>query len=128
MIERARELWRELPIRFDVGDAETLAFDDATSTRCTRSGWSNTLDRPASATGEMARVLRPGGRVLILDVVHDAVAFATEHRHVSEAIRRHGLAVPQPNAGLYLNEWLQSAGLEVRLFGFQRGVIVASRS
>jgi len=30
LIERAREAWRDLPCRFEVGDAEALAFHDAT--------------------------------------------------------------------------------------------------
>ena len=113
LIERARAQWNELPIRFDVDDAEALHFDAATFDAVRAERVLQHLARPGTAIAEMARVLRPGGRVLVSDAVHDATVIATQHTRVWDAMHARGSgAVRQPRAGLYLGEWLQSAGLD----------------
>jgi SAM-dependent methyltransferase len=105
-----------LPIEFDVGDAEALAFDDATFDAVRAERVLQHLKDPATAVAEMARVVRPGGRVFVLDPVHDAAVVATEYPDVWETIRAHGPGgVRQPRAGLFLKEWMLKADLEVEL-------------
>jgi ArsR family transcriptional regulator len=60
-------------------------------------------DRPADAVLEAARVLRPGGRLVIVDVApHDLEALRRDHAH-----RRLGFADTE------ISEWLARAGLDV---------------
>jgi ubiquinone/menaquinone biosynthesis C-methylase UbiE len=63
--QRAADLGIEADLR--VGDAQALPFEDATfdSAVCTLSLC--TIPEPATAIGEMRRVLRPGGLLLLLD-------------------------------------------------------------
>ena len=62
---RAAELGREIDLR--QGDAQALPFDDSSfdTVVCTLSLC--TIPDHAKAIAEMARVLRPGGRLLLLD-------------------------------------------------------------
>jgi len=72
MIDRARELAGATPnVEFQVADAEALPFGDATFTAllCTTSF--HHYPNPGSAVAEMARVLTPGGRIVIADMVSD---------------------------------------------------------
>jgi ubiquinone/menaquinone biosynthesis C-methylase UbiE len=57
LISRARQRWRDLPIRFDVGDAQALAFDDETLDAVRAERVVQHLQRPATAIAEMARVV-----------------------------------------------------------------------
>lgn len=59
-------------------------------------------DRPAEVVAEAARVLRPGGRLIIVDVApHDLESLRRDHAH-----RRLGFAEAE------VNDWLARAGLE----------------
>ncbi len=72
MIARAHELAGATPsVEFSVADAEALPFGDATFTTvlCTTSF--HHYPNPGSAVAEMARVLTPGGRIVIADMVSD---------------------------------------------------------
>ncbi|WP_328392116.1 methyltransferase domain-containing protein [Nocardia sp. NBC_00416] len=66
-IARERVAAAETPGRFVEGDAYRLPFDDDSfdAVRCERVY--QHLDDPAAATAEIARVLRPGGRALLID-------------------------------------------------------------
>jgi hypothetical protein len=55
-------------VRFEVGDAERLAFEDADFDAVICECALCTFPSKPSAVAEMARVLRPGGRVGITDV------------------------------------------------------------
>jgi len=72
MIDRARELAGATPnVEFLVADAEALPFEDAAFTMllCTTSF--HHYPNPGGAVAEMARVLTPGGRIVIADMVSD---------------------------------------------------------
>ena len=72
MIDRARELAGATPnVEFQVADAEALPFNDATFTAllCTTSF--HHYPNPGRAAAEMTRVLTPGGRIVIADMVSD---------------------------------------------------------
>jgi len=63
--QRAADLGREADLRD--GDAERLPFDDASFDTVLCALSLCTIPSPMAAVGEMRRVLRPGGRLLLLD-------------------------------------------------------------
>lgn len=68
-------------------------------------------DRPAQAVAEAARVLRPGGRLLVADFApHQVEALRTEHAH-----RRLGFADDE------FSNWFDDAGLSAPAFSQLRG-------
>lgn len=74
MISRARELAAEVPSAdFEEADSESLPFADGafTAILCTTSF--HHYPSPERATSEMARVLEPGGRVVIGDGATDGL-------------------------------------------------------
>jgi ubiquinone/menaquinone biosynthesis C-methylase UbiE len=68
---RAHDL--ELDVRFSLGDAQALAFPDAQFETVTSTLLMSTVPDPHLAAGEMRRVLKPGGRVLILDFTRSPI-------------------------------------------------------
>ena len=69
---RAQKL--DLDIDLGVGDAEGLDFPDEHFETVTATLLLSTVPDPQRATEEMRRVLRPGGRVLILDFARSPLA------------------------------------------------------
>jgi SAM-dependent methyltransferase len=67
LIETARSLAAErgLDIRYEVGDAEALPFDDASFDVVTSSVGTMFAPDHAAVAGELARVCRPGGRLVL---------------------------------------------------------------
>jgi ubiquinone/menaquinone biosynthesis C-methylase UbiE len=63
--QRADDLGRAADLRD--GDAERLPFDDASFDTVLCALSLCTIPSPAAAVGEMQRVLRPGGRLLLID-------------------------------------------------------------
>jgi SAM-dependent methyltransferase len=60
-----------LPITFEVGDAHQVAFPDNTFNLCRTKGVLRYVDRPEAALGEMVRLTRPGGSVLVFNFDSD---------------------------------------------------------
>jgi len=116
MITHARDRCGESLIEFEVGDAVALEFDDACFDAVRAERVVQHMGDPATAIAEMARVVRPGGRVFVLDPVHDATVVATQYPEVWETIRAHGPgSVCHPRAGLFLKEWMLAVSLDVML-------------
>jgi SAM-dependent methyltransferase len=96
------------------GDAVSLPFDDASVDvlRCERVF--QHLPDPAGAAREIARVLRPGGRAVVIDSDWGSVVSrpgdADVLRRYNEAMWRR---TPNPFAGRDLRSQLQAAGLAV---------------
>lgn len=67
MLEIARQRAGGREIDFVLGDAEKLPFDDASFDTVVCELGLCSIPRPAVAVSEMARVLRPGGTLLLLD-------------------------------------------------------------
>jgi ubiquinone/menaquinone biosynthesis C-methylase UbiE len=85
------------------GDMLALPYGDATADLVTIHQVLHYLDEPARALHEAARVLKPGGRLLIADFApHDLELLRSDHAH-----RRLGIA---HNA---MTAWLDRAGLEL---------------
>jgi len=63
--QHAADLGREVDLR--EGDAQQLPFDDGSFDTVVCALALCSIPRPAAAIGEMARVLAPGGRLLLLD-------------------------------------------------------------
>ncbi len=77
-------------VRFLVGDAMQLPFDDATFDACRADRVFQHLRHPRGALAEMCRVVRPGGRIAISDpnwdtcVVHAPTLDEEVTRHVTD--------------------------------------------
>jgi ubiquinone/menaquinone biosynthesis C-methylase UbiE len=85
------------------GDMLALPYGDATADLVTIHQVLHYLDEPARALHEAARVLKPGGRLLIADFApHEFELLRSDHAH-----RRLGIA---HNA---MSAWLDRAGLEL---------------
>jgi ubiquinone/menaquinone biosynthesis C-methylase UbiE len=64
---RERVLRTTLPVAFQVEDASALPFPDASFDACRADRVFHHLEHPCQALGELLRVVRPGGRILIFD-------------------------------------------------------------
>lgn len=80
---RAAELGVSETVRFHVGDAERLPFGDATFDAVVSECAFCTFPDKPTAAAEMARVLKPGGRVGITDVALDSTRLHEELRSLA---------------------------------------------
>ena len=72
MVERARHKLRDVPaVSSRRADAHALPFGDESFDMVVSASTFHYLARPTEALEEMARVLRPGGRLVILDWCRD---------------------------------------------------------
>jgi len=85
-------------------DVSALPFDDGVADLVTVHQVLHYLDDPAVAIAECARVLKPGGVLLIADFApHQLEFLKTDHAH-----RKLGFSDEE------MTEWVESAGLEMR--------------
>ena len=68
---RAHDL--NLAVRLELGDAQVLPFPDEVFETVTSTLFMSTVPDPHLAAGEMRRVLKPGGRVLLLDFARSPI-------------------------------------------------------
>lgn len=98
-------------VRCMVGRAEALPFDDAGFDAVVCRSALHHFTRPAAALAEMVRVLRPDGRVVILDVMSAEDAEASALHNALEYLRDPSHVRMLPKSELY--QRLGEAGLEV---------------
>ncbi len=66
-----RSAIRNLPVTFEIGDAQALRFPDQTFDAVRTERMLMHVPNPEKAISEMTRVLRPGGRMAVLDMDWD---------------------------------------------------------
>lgn len=78
-----------LPVQFQVGDAHALSFPDNSFDAARVDRVLQHLADPALAVREMARVVRPGGRIAAIEPDWETLAVAGGDNAVSRAVVRH---------------------------------------
>ena len=73
-------------LRFEVGDAMKLRFADDSFDICSISFGIRNVDDPVVAMAEMRRVVKPGGRVVVLEFGQPRGLFGSLYRFYSETI------------------------------------------
>ena len=108
MLETAREKWRAAQascagrVTFREGDAHALPLEDESVDAVFAHMVLHSLASPERAIREMARVVRPGGRVVIVDFV------AHEHEWMRQELGLVWLGFEIER----LRAWIEEAGLE----------------
>jgi len=112
--------WPELPVTYDVADVTDLPFEDASFDVVRIERVLQHVADGERACAEMARVLRPGGRLVAIDTDWGSLAVdladtALRDRALAHSLRR----MVRPRAALALRRLLAGAGLgEVSLAGY----------
>lgn len=96
-IDEARRETDDRRVRYQIRDAAALAFEDARFDLVTISNALHHVPDPAQVLGELERVLRPGGTLLVVEVVSDGLSKAQEaaravHHFKSAVDRSRGLS------------------------------------
>ena len=114
MIIEARQRGADpaLSISFEVGDAHQVGFPDNSFDLCRAERVLRYVDRPEAVLGEMVRLARPGGSVVVFDFDSDQTmvdaADSVLVRRIAEVL---DAAVPHPWIGRQLFGLFQRAGL-----------------
>lgn len=88
MLEKARARANDLPhVSFQAGDAEALPFADARFDGVVTRLSLHHFETPANALAEMFRVLKPGGRAVIVDVTADRDTAKADLQNAIETLR-----------------------------------------
>jgi len=82
--KRAESL--NLPVEYIVGDAHRLDFADNTFDGCRTERVFQHVDNPQQVLGEMVRVTRPGGRVVVLDPDFETLIIDAQDRALTRRI------------------------------------------
>jgi len=133
---RAFQLERQIAnVCFDCGEAEQLPYPDATFDLVTCQCSLHHMPKPQLALKEMVRVMKPEGRLVVIDALapesdakfelHNRIETARDHSHV-ESLRlttflamfeTHGLEIlrqTMKRRPRSFNHWMLRAGLEPR--------------
>ena len=88
MLTKARVRAQDLPhVSFQAGDAEALPFEDAYFDGLVTRLSLHHFETPAKALSEMSRVLKPGGRAVIVDVTADEDRAKADLQNAIEILR-----------------------------------------
>jgi len=88
MVAQARKRSRKFgrAVKFSVGDAHELEFADASFAACWSERVLQHLSDPARAIGEMVRVIKPGGRVVLFEPDHSTLVIDAADRATTRNI------------------------------------------
>lgn len=88
MVAQARRRSREFgrAVKFSVGDAHELEFADSGFGACWSERVLQHLSDPARAMGEMVRVIKPGGRVVLFEPDHSTLVIDANDRATTRSI------------------------------------------
>jgi SAM-dependent methyltransferase len=75
-----------LPVQFSVGDAQHLPFPDQTFDACRAASLLICVADAARALAELARVVKPGGRVVVLDSDNDTLFVDSPYPEITRTI------------------------------------------
>jgi ubiquinone/menaquinone biosynthesis C-methylase UbiE len=108
-----RSLGRNLPVEFRVGDARALELPDGAIDRCRAERLlMHAHAEPAEIVGEMTRVLRPSGRLVVFELDWDTLAIdGAERKLTRRIVRSYSDGVPNGCVGRTLPRLLRDAGL-----------------
>jgi ubiquinone/menaquinone biosynthesis C-methylase UbiE len=102
---------RELPVAYRVGDALALELADDSFDRVRIERLLMHVEEPLQVLHESARVLRPGGRVVVFDFDWDTLAIDGADRALTRRIvRSYCDAIPSGSVGRALPRLLTAAG------------------
>lgn len=104
---------RNLPVEFRVGDAFALDLPEASVDRCRAERLLMHADgEPGAALGELTRVLRPGGRLVVFDFDWDTLVIDGAERELTRRIvRSYSDGVTNGWVGRALPRLVRDAGL-----------------
>ena len=83
---RRRAAAGDLPVEFEVGDAQSLPFANATFDACRTERMLIHVPDPRAALAEMVRVTRPGGRVGVIDADTETMVFDSVDRPLTRRV------------------------------------------
>ena len=83
---RRRAATGDLPVEFEVGDAQSLPFADGTFDACRTERMLIHVPDPRAALAEMVRVTRPGGRVGVIDADTETMVFDSVDRCLTRKV------------------------------------------
>ena len=110
--EHARGVAPQVPwpdrVECRIGEAENLPIADGSVDYCLANMFLHHVERPSVAIGEMARIVKPGGRVVVTDLdAHEFAFLRNEHHDRWMGFERVGVM-----------NWFRHAGLtDVRVEG-----------
>ncbi len=130
MIEEAhrRSVGCGLPVQFAVSEAEKLPWPSGYFDACLADRLLQHLEEPAQALDEMARVLKFGGRIVVVDRDWDRIAIdAADSATTRSVLGRASAGIRNPWVGRQLGELFRNAGLveldvqyhEIPISGFE---------
>jgi SAM-dependent methyltransferase len=101
-----------LPLRFQVDDAQALSFPDNSFGGARAERVLQHLEDPALAVRELVRVVRPGGRIAVLEPDNDTIAVGGVDIDATRALVRHksDVAIAHGAIGRELRRLLAGAG------------------
>jgi SAM-dependent methyltransferase len=109
---RRRSAGGELPVELRVGDAHHLPFPTATVHACRAERVLQHLPDPAGAVAEMARVTRPGDRVVVLEPDWETMVIDhPDHALTRRILDARSASLASPRVGRQLPRLLSCAGL-----------------
>ena len=113
-VARARAAREDLAIDFVAGDATRLEFPERSFDFAVAVQVYLYVKDIGRALGEAARVLRPGGRMVVVDTDWDSCVWLSSDRELHLRLKEARLReFPQPHLPPVLPSLLQAAGLEV---------------